>query len=106
MARTPIIIDPPANHDRPPTIPGLPDDEFPAEDERPTGPGIKNFFQEGPAVATSESTPVSVEVQDTEDDWEDFPPPRDTGIPDWAPVAAMCLCAVVGVWAVVDRLFA
>jgi hypothetical protein len=98
MAKTPIIIDPNGHREPVPTIPGLPEEEVPREEERPTGPGIDSFFQ-GPSLG---STPVSVE--DPGDDWEDEPPPPPAGIPDWAPISAMCLCGLVGMWALVDRL--
>lgn len=101
MARSPIIIDPSDHHEPTPTIPGLPDEDI--AEERPTGPGLgtDHFFNAPTAVPISEPTPVSVEAGD--DDWEELPPPPSTGIPDWAPVLAMCLCAAVGTWALVDR---
>lgn len=100
MARTPIIIDPVDHHGPTPTIPGIPDEEFPRADETPTGPGIDAFFNTPTAVPIGEPSPVEVYE---EEEWEKIPPPSN-GIPDWAPVSAMCLCGMVGMWALVDRL--
>ena len=99
MARTPIIIDPNGHHEPTPTIPGLPEEEQELEH---TGPGVDAFFNAPTAVPIGAPTPVSVEVP--EEEWEEMPPLPTNGIPDWAPVLAMCLCAAVGTWALVDRL--
>ena len=114
LKRPTIFLDPHDTPERTPTIPGLPAED---EQEEPTGPGL------GSAIVTMspepgigdmplpippiEPVPVMVQsepfVEEDADPWADAPDPRSSGVPDWAPISAMVLWALVSFVALLDR---
>lgn len=121
--RSTIILDPHDNYERTPTIPGLPAED---EEELPTGPGLGATLKPmavvsqpggapvplppAPVAAPVQVTPVPVMIQtepieeNAEDIWADPPTIRSSGVPDWAPISALLLWAMVSAVALMDRI--